>query len=239
MAVKDQRAGVGEKKRKAAGGKVALTRIFTDFHALCRGGAVGIETFVQDQMLTGELPARKIEPPSKKVAIAARLDEVVLRAMENNPELRYQQASVLKTQLETIVSAGSSKGENPRSHNLKGNVFGLFNSDEVERGKAAAENWLALIDRGEFARSWEMATKRFRAAITKEKWIDRLHCSREPLGNVFSRKLRSSLVFGLWLRLSYDTVYAENKATVEVLIVRLERDGQWRATSYRQSRRRP
>jgi hypothetical protein len=55
------------------------------------------------QMLTGELPGKKIEAPSKKVQIDVRLDEVVLRALEKKPELRYQQASVLKTQVETIA----------------------------------------------------------------------------------------------------------------------------------------
>ena len=56
------------------------------------------------QMLTGELPGKQIEPPSRKVQIDVRLDEVVLRALEKNPELRYQQASVVKTQVETIAA---------------------------------------------------------------------------------------------------------------------------------------
>ena len=56
------------------------------------------------QMLTGELPGKKIEPPSQKVHIDVRLDEVVLRALEKKPELRYQQASALKTQVETIAA---------------------------------------------------------------------------------------------------------------------------------------
>jgi serine/threonine protein kinase len=60
------------------------------------------------QMLTGELPGKKIEPPSNKVQIDVRLDEVVLRALEKKPELRYQQASVLKTQVETIASTAGS-----------------------------------------------------------------------------------------------------------------------------------
>ena len=55
------------------------------------------------QMLTGELPGKTIAPPSSKVQIDVRLDEVVLRALEKNPELRYQQVSVLKTEVETIV----------------------------------------------------------------------------------------------------------------------------------------
>ncbi len=56
------------------------------------------------QMLTGELPGKKIEPPSSKVQIDVRLDEVVLRALEKKPELRYQQASDVKTMVETIVA---------------------------------------------------------------------------------------------------------------------------------------
>ncbi|NLF07144.1 MAG: protein kinase [Pirellulaceae bacterium] len=56
------------------------------------------------QMLTGELPAGRFAPPSKKVQIDVRLDEVVLRAMEKEPERRYQQANELKTQVETIAA---------------------------------------------------------------------------------------------------------------------------------------
>jgi len=54
------------------------------------------------QMLTGELPAGKFEPPSRRVQIDVRLDEVVLRALEKEPDRRYQQASQVKTMVETI-----------------------------------------------------------------------------------------------------------------------------------------
>ena len=66
------------------------------------------------QMLTGELPGKTIEPPSKKVSIDVRLDEVVLRALEENPERRYQQASVLKTQVETIATTPEQKKSDDR-----------------------------------------------------------------------------------------------------------------------------
>ena len=56
------------------------------------------------QMLTGELPGKKLEAPSKKVQIDVRLDEIVLRALEKNPELRYQQVSEVKTCVETIAA---------------------------------------------------------------------------------------------------------------------------------------
>ncbi|MBN2685094.1 MAG: protein kinase, partial [Pontiellaceae bacterium] len=61
------------------------------------------------QMLTGEMPDKELTPPSSKVRIDVRLDEVVLRALEEKPELRYQQASILKTEVETIVDSGVKK----------------------------------------------------------------------------------------------------------------------------------
>ena len=70
------------------------------------------------QMLTGELPGSKIEPPSKKVQIDVRLDEVVLRALEKKPELRYQQASVFKTQVETIAQDDAAPSAAPATHGL-------------------------------------------------------------------------------------------------------------------------
>ena len=60
------------------------------------------------QMLTGELPDAQIEPPSRKVHVDVRLDEIVLRALEKKPEMRYQQASVLKTQVETVAASPQS-----------------------------------------------------------------------------------------------------------------------------------
>lgn len=55
------------------------------------------------QMLTGELPGQRLEPPSKRVLIDVRLDEVVLRALEKEPDRRYQQASQVKSDVETIA----------------------------------------------------------------------------------------------------------------------------------------
>ena len=42
-----------------------------------------------------------------------RLDEVVLRALEKNPELRYQQVSEVKTRVETIVATPGGTGVPP------------------------------------------------------------------------------------------------------------------------------
>ncbi len=54
------------------------------------------------EMLTGQLPLGRFAPPSKKVQVDVRLDEVVLRALEYEPARRYQHASDVKTEVETI-----------------------------------------------------------------------------------------------------------------------------------------
>ena len=57
------------------------------------------------EMLTGELPLGKFAPPSsRKIEVDVRLDDVVLRALEKDPELRYQHASQVKTAVDTISS---------------------------------------------------------------------------------------------------------------------------------------
>ena len=61
------------------------------------------------EMLTGDLPLGKFAPPSRKVEVDVRLDEVVLRALENDPERRYQHVSEVRTRLESIaVTPGDS-----------------------------------------------------------------------------------------------------------------------------------
>ncbi|MGP8233953.1 MAG: serine/threonine-protein kinase [Limisphaerales bacterium] len=57
------------------------------------------------EMLTGELPLGRFQPPSQKVEVDVRLDVVVLHALEKEPSRRYQQASQVKTAVETIVGA--------------------------------------------------------------------------------------------------------------------------------------
>ena len=63
------------------------------------------------EMLTGELPLGKFVAPSRKVLVDVRLDEVVLQALEKEPSMRYQQASQVKTAVETIAK---SEGPKPK-----------------------------------------------------------------------------------------------------------------------------
>ncbi len=54
------------------------------------------------EMLTGQLPLGRFEPPSKRVHLDVRLDEIVLRTLEQEPGRRYQHASDVKTELDGL-----------------------------------------------------------------------------------------------------------------------------------------
>jgi serine/threonine protein kinase len=59
------------------------------------------------EMLTGELPMGKFEPPSSKAHVDVRIDEVVMRAIERDRERRWQHASDVKSKVGEISSAGA------------------------------------------------------------------------------------------------------------------------------------
>lgn len=55
------------------------------------------------EMLTGERPEKDVVAPSRKVQVDVRIDEMVLRALEKEPELRYQTAVEFRTAVETMA----------------------------------------------------------------------------------------------------------------------------------------
>jgi serine/threonine protein kinase len=57
------------------------------------------------EMLTGERPGRDLIAPSRKVQIDVRLDEIVLRALDRTPELRFQTADEFRTVVASIAPA--------------------------------------------------------------------------------------------------------------------------------------
>ncbi len=72
------------------------------------------------EMLTGELPMGIFAPPSQKVQMDVRFDEVVLKALAKEPERRYQHASEVKNEVTRItVSAPATKSDEEVQRNAK------------------------------------------------------------------------------------------------------------------------
>jgi len=79
------------------------------------------------ELLTGELPLGKFPPPSRKaVRVDVRLDEIVLRALENDPDRRYQHASEVKSRVETVRD---DPGPRPKAVEASPGVLGVDDDD--------------------------------------------------------------------------------------------------------------
>jgi tRNA A-37 threonylcarbamoyl transferase component Bud32 len=55
------------------------------------------------ELLTGKLPLGRFALPSEKVRVDVRLDDVVLKSLEREPERRYQYVSEVKTEMDSIA----------------------------------------------------------------------------------------------------------------------------------------
>lgn len=106
--------------------------------------------------------------------------------------------------------------------------------------RQSAESWLALVDSGKFAGSWQEASSIFKAHVTKDQWQSMLQATRDPLGKMTSRKLKSASYTktlpgapdGDYVVLQYDTTFEHKQSAVETITPMLDKDGQWRVSGY-------
>ncbi|MGO8983832.1 MAG: DUF4019 domain-containing protein [Terriglobales bacterium] len=104
----------------------------------------------------------------------------------------------------------------------------------------SAATWLAFVDSENYARSWQEASWTFKVAVSQEQWQRALQVSREPLGKLVSRKLRSAnykttlpgAPDGEYVVLKYDSSFEHKQSAVETVTPTLDRDGKWRVSGY-------
>ncbi|MCW8128817.1 MAG: serine/threonine protein kinase [Planctomycetota bacterium] len=65
------------------------------------------------EMLTGELPIGRFPPPSQRVQVDVRLDEIVLRALEKQPEKRYQTMGEVSRDVTRVTRPPSKRAITP------------------------------------------------------------------------------------------------------------------------------
>ncbi|MGI9516176.1 MAG: serine/threonine-protein kinase, partial [Pirellulaceae bacterium] len=76
------------------------------------------------ELLTGELPLGRFAAPSEKAHVNASLDDVVMRALEKEPDKRYQQASQVQTAVESIESQPYATPESQPDESVAANPTG-------------------------------------------------------------------------------------------------------------------
>jgi hypothetical protein len=77
------------------------------------------------ELLTGELPLGRFPPPSRRVQVDVRLDEVVLRALERDPTCRYQHVSEVKAAVDGLAQAPAAGQPAPVKNSLAADLAAL------------------------------------------------------------------------------------------------------------------
>ncbi len=86
------------------------------------------------EMLTGELPLGRFALPSEKIAMDARIDEIVLRTLARERKARFQTAGEVRTEVEAYTKKVNTSGKLNTGRNLK-----------TGRRIALAGAWLQLV----------------------------------------------------------------------------------------------
>ena len=113
-------------------------------------------------------------------------------------------------------------------------------AEEVDPVMVAAQAWLDLADRGEYAQSWAEAASQFRTSVTQEDWVQSVTAARSPLGAVLSRILRAAKSAttlpgapdGEYVVLEFETTFEHKQSAVETVTPMLDTDGVWRVAGY-------
>ncbi len=104
----------------------------------------------------------------------------------------------------------------------------------------AATQWVALVDQGKYAQSWDNAAGYFKGAVKKDQWEASLSAGRKPLGRIISRKLKAKQYTttlpgapdGQYVVIQYETSFERKSSAIETITPMREKDGKWRVAGY-------
>ena len=115
-------------------------------------------------------------------------------------------------------------------------------ADEEAKKKAiaAAEAWLELVDKGDFAAGWETAAALFRNAVTAEDFARQVKPTRQAIGKLISREVilsqyETSLPGapdGEYVVIQFKSVFENKASAIETVTPMKDPDGEWRVSGY-------
>ncbi len=114
-------------------------------------------------------------------------------------------------------------------------------TDEIQAATVeTALLWLEVVDQGRYDESWDQTSDKFKAAMGKEEWTEKLDFYREPLGKVKSRELLDKGLFesipnhpGLRMMvLQFNSSFEDKEFAVETVSTVSMNGGPWQVAGY-------
>lgn len=101
------------------------------------------------ELLTGEAPSAKLSAPSQKIQLDVRIDEIVLKALKGEPDLRYHTAADFRTRIEsynkeTTDSSPQGTSPTPKKSNWTKTIERVSNKNFHEPTAIKLLNWSAF-----------------------------------------------------------------------------------------------
>jgi len=104
----------------------------------------------------------------------------------------------------------------------------------------AAEEWLALVDAGDYDGSWDATAELSKKAVTKEIWAQSIKAVRSAMGSLISRNVKSARYTnslpgapdGEYVVIQFSTSFINKKSAIETVTPMKDPDGRWRVSGY-------
>lgn len=118
----------------------------------------------------------------------------------------------------------------------------LYAGAQEKPEKAAqksAEQWLSLVDAGNYDESWSQASEFFQSKVTKESWQQQVSAVRGQTGKLKSRKLKSAKYSesvpnapaGKYEILQYDSSFNAGPV-IETVVLMEQKNDTWKVVGY-------
>ncbi|MGK2905009.1 MAG: DUF4019 domain-containing protein [Desulfuromonadales bacterium] len=122
-------------------------------------------------------------------------------------------------------------------------IFPILNerpdTQKAEKARAAALEFLHLLDADKYAESWRIAADLMKEKVTKQEWIEKITRTRTLAGALVERSEEDASYSttakdspdGEYIALTFATKYQRAESVTEFVTVMLE-DGHWKVAGY-------
>ncbi|MBO0733248.1 MAG: DUF4019 domain-containing protein [Methylocapsa sp.] len=110
----------------------------------------------------------------------------------------------------------------------------------IKAASDAAEDWLALVDKGQYAEAWDAASPLLQNAVPEAQFDKMVSAARRPLGKSASRGLKSARYAaslpgapdGEYVVIQFAASFENKKSAIETVTSARGADGKWRVSGY-------
>jgi len=115
----------------------------------------------------------------------------------------------------------------------------VYGQEQPRTAQQFVEEWLSLIDAGEYETTWQSTAPIFQSKIGSKKWAKMAKSVRKPLGKFNSRKLLGAIYksdiprapIGDYVIFQYESKFSKNGGAIETVTPMLV-EGRWKISGY-------